>query len=165
LLPIWQNSPCPATGLCYNDFVLEMECSSAAITEPVAMTTLFTELELPACKKAWDKAGFVLDSKHFEAEAARLDDFNQAPTDKDGFVGYLPYIAFQDASIHGLLWMNLAAMGKLYDANDAEEGPIAAGLKNLDASASDFQPASSTDLNAFIAALSANGTIKGLIVK
>jgi hypothetical protein len=156
LLPVWTNDR--AT----NVFALEMECSPTAVTFPVTLESVFDKLDIPACGKTWN-AG---DAAHFDADAARLAEFDLEPIAADGFIGYLPYIAFQDASMHGLLWLNMAAMADVYkDASSENEKAVYTGLRNLDSNITDFAPASLTDLNAFIGALSANGVIKGLIVK
>lgn len=157
LLPIWTDD------LAKNVFVLEMECAPAPVTTfPQKLEDVFDELELPACGKTWNTG----DAAHFDSAAARLADFDVEPIPADGFIGYLPYIAFQDASMHGLLWLNLAAMAEVYkDSSNDNEQAAYDGLRALDANASDFEKASLTDLNAFISALSANGVIKGLIVK
>lgn len=165
LLPVWTNDACGTTGVCANEFVIEMECGPADTLLPVPMTTVFPDLEIPACKKAWKSSGAVSDTTHFDDYADRLADFDVKPIPADGFVGNLPYIAFQDASFHGLLFLNLASLADTFNTSNDSDKLVRNGLLGLDGNDKDFQAASLTDLNAFIAALSANGTIEGLIVE
>lgn len=165
LLPVWTNDACGDTGVCANEFVLEMECGPAGTTLPAPMTDVFSELEVPACKEAWKSSGAVSDTTHFDNYEALLAKFDAKPISADGFVGNLPYIAFQDGSFHGLLYLNLASLADTFSATNDSEKLVRNGLLGLDGNDKDFQAASLTDINAFISALSANGTIEGLIVK
>lgn len=159
LLPVWTDYACGTTGVCANEFVIEMECGPAGTALPVAMTGVFAELDLPICKDEWKTSGSVTDTTHFDAYAALLADFDVKPIPADGFVGYFPYIAFQDGSFHGLLYLNLASLAETFTG--AKDEPIQNGLLALDGNDKDFQAASLTDINAFIASLS--GYVEGLI--
>jgi hypothetical protein len=159
LLPAWEAGVHEDPSVDTARLVLEMECSADGTNIPGLMTEIFAELELPACKKSWVNDGFTADVAHFEDYADLLEG---GSIGADGFVGYLPYIGFQDASMHGLLWLNLAAVSETFTSK--KDVAIRDGLAALDGNINDFNKASLTDLNAFIAALSANGTIKGFLL-
>lgn len=159
LLPAWEDFACPATGVCLNGFVVEMECSPlppTLATLPAAFDEVFTTfaLQLPLCKRTWLDANQAADTAHFSGALAA-----------DGFIGYLPYVDWQDASFHGVLYLNLKPTAELYAGWKSDQNAaIAAGLTALDGDAADFERAGSAELNAFIEALTSNGTVGGALL-
>lgn len=156
LLPKWQNAPCPATGLCGNAFLLELECSPLPATQttfPLPLTLAVSGDDLPLCKSAWLDAGQSQDSPHFNEGVAA-----------DAFVGIVPYVAMQSPSLHDVLWLDLAALGQRYSESDAaEDMAIVAALNKLDANLGDFSLPTLQEFNAFGNALLSNSTIGGLL--
>lgn len=160
LLPVWETYACPATGVCLNGFIVEMECSPQPATQatfPAAFEAAFPAfaLQLPICKQAWIDGGQTADSAHFAGAIAA-----------DGFVGYLPYVQFQDASLHGVLYLNLVPTAAIYaGSKSGQNSAIAAGLEALDDDAGNFKPAGLAELNTFAAALASNATVGGALLE
>jgi hypothetical protein len=160
LLPVWENYPCPASGPCLNSFAIEMECSPQPVTQatyPAPITEVFVtfELGLPVCQNGWVNANQMRDTGHFRDAIAA-----------DGIVGYLPYVQFQDPSLHGVLYLNPGATAALFaDSTSGQDADIAAGLKALDSDPKDFEKATLIQLNALAAALSSNSTVGGLLLE
>lgn len=160
MLPAWESYPCPATGVCLNEFVVEMECSPLPATQatfPAPFEDAFPafELKLPICKQAWIDGGQTADTPHFTGAIAA-----------DGFVGYLPYVQFQDASLHGVLYLNLVPTADIYaGSKSGQNAAIAAGLEALDGNAGDFKPAGLAELNTFVAALASNAEVGGALLE
>ncbi len=171
LLPIWEDKgEVCVNGICNDHFIMELECAPTAnATYPVNFSSVAVTFDdLPPCEEAWIDASpsQVSDSTHFDAHLDRLADFGEKPIAADGFVGYLPYIAFQDASMHGMLELNLASMAEIYETSRKDnELAVAEGLKALDSNVNNFSPANLTELNAFLQALSANGNISGFLLR
>ncbi len=155
LLPAWQTEPCTSKEECLlvkNQFVMELECAATAGEIPLPVSDKLT------CVDGWVE----MDTPHFASEVTNLTtNFGLDIIGEDGFVSYLPYIAFQDASLHGLLYLNLGSLAKNFAGDNADVGE---GLAQLDASDADFRPATLIELNAFVGALSRDGVVGGFIV-
>lgn len=156
-LPRWTSAGCGQNGKCRDAFLLEMECASAAVTStsyPVAITFDFDGpgAMLPICRRDWFLEENVVDSAHFGGDL-----------EADGMVGLLPYVAWGDPSLHGLVILDLDALADAYRDSDADEDrEIVAGIAALPAT-SRQGPANALALNAWLAALSSNSTVRALL--
>lgn len=143
LLPAWTSGGCLVyddvdTETCdiYGDeFIFEVECP---VDPDADIINQFI------CKPSASE-----DGPRFDDHAADLADFGLEPLPADGIDGLFPYIAFQDSSMHGVLYLDLHAMSQARQTTSE----IADALRAIDSSRG-FRAADLMTLNAFIAALS-----------
>jgi hypothetical protein len=153
LLPAWQRGACNTKEECLieqNIFIMELECAATVGEIPLAVTDQFL------CKSGWAHA----DTQHFASEVTSLAHFKMSPLEADGIESYLPYIALQDASFHGLLYLNLSGLAVTFDGGKQD---IADNLRTLGGS-SGFKAATLMNFNAFLAGLSNNSDIKSFLI-
>ncbi len=147
LLPVWEDIACNDMADCLataNGFVMERECRSDAGSLPVAFRPASFDdlLDGLTCGEGDARA----DTAHFAAAVTDAA-VTLTPIEADGIEGSFPYIAFQDASFHGVLWLDLEGLA------DATGGDVADALRNVD-SRSGFDRADNRTFNAWLAALS-----------